>query len=174
MVELYFKNLYLSSVISKPHSTWNEQGKTCRLCDLLDWTLQKWNQNLVRYPEAVTQKCSVNKVFLKMSQNSQENTFVRASFLIKLLVKKETLAHVFSSEFCEFLTLFSQSNSERLNHYSRISSVSERLERWFWIPKMDLFGKIYFSCLTRRLFKKARSSHQEVFCKNFTKFRRYL
>ena len=33
--------------------------------------------------EAVTQKCSVKKVFLKISQNSQENTCVRASFLIK-------------------------------------------------------------------------------------------
>ena len=30
------------------------------------------------------QRCSVKKVFLEISQNSQENTFVRASFLIKL------------------------------------------------------------------------------------------
>ena len=34
--------------------------------------------------EAVAQKCSLKKVFLKISQNSQENTCVRASFLIKL------------------------------------------------------------------------------------------
>ena len=34
--------------------------------------------------EAVVQKCSVNKIFLEISQNSQENTCNRVSFLIKL------------------------------------------------------------------------------------------
>ena len=34
--------------------------------------------------EAVVQKCSVKKVFLEISQNSQENTCATASFLIKL------------------------------------------------------------------------------------------
>ena len=38
------------------------------------------------YLEAVTQRCSVKKVFLKISQNSQENTCARVSFLIKLQV----------------------------------------------------------------------------------------
>ena len=45
------------------------------------------------------------KVFLEVSQNLQENTRARASFLIKLqacnFIKKETLARVFSSEHCE-------------------------------------------------------------------------
>ena len=36
--------------------------------------------------EAVVRKCSVKKVFLEISQNSQENTCARASFLIKLKV----------------------------------------------------------------------------------------
>ena len=35
-----------------------------------------------------------------MLQNSQENTCARVSFLIKLQAKKETLAQVFSCEFC--------------------------------------------------------------------------
>ena len=35
-------------------------------------------------PEAVAQICSVKKVFLEISQNSQENTCARVSFLIKL------------------------------------------------------------------------------------------
>ena len=41
------------------------------------------------------------------TQNSQENTFARVSFLIKLqaqvcnFIKKETLEQVFSCEFCE-------------------------------------------------------------------------
>ena len=34
--------------------------------------------------EAVVQTCSVKKVFLEISQNSQENTCPRVSFLIKL------------------------------------------------------------------------------------------
>ena len=32
--------------------------------------------------EAVVRRCSVKRVFLKISQNSQENTYDRASFLI--------------------------------------------------------------------------------------------
>ena len=39
-------------------------------------------------------------VFLEILQNSRENTCARVSFLIKFL-KKETLAQVFSCEFCE-------------------------------------------------------------------------
>ena len=34
--------------------------------------------------EAVVQTCSLKKVFLEISQNSQENTCARVSFLIKL------------------------------------------------------------------------------------------
>ena len=53
--------------------------------------------------------CSVKKVFLEISQNSQENTSTSVSLLIKMqvpasacnFIKKETLAQVFSFEFCE-------------------------------------------------------------------------
>ena len=57
--------------------------------------------------KAVTQRCSVKKVFLEISQNSQENTCARVSLLINLqaevcnFIKKDTLALVFSSEFCK-------------------------------------------------------------------------
>ena len=49
----------------------------------------------------------VKKVFLKISQNSQEKICARVSFLINF-VTKETLAQVFSCEFCEIFknTLF--------------------------------------------------------------------
>ena len=46
------------------------------------------------------QRCSVKKVFLKISQNSWENACTRVSFLIKV-AGQENLAQVFSSEFCE-------------------------------------------------------------------------
>ena len=56
--------------------------------------------------EAVTRSCSVKKVFLKVSQNSQKNTCARVSFLIKLqtsgnFIEKEALEQVLSYEFCE-------------------------------------------------------------------------
>ena len=47
------------------------------------------------------------KAFLKISQNSQESTCARVSFLIKLqgsafnFITKKTLAQLFSCEFCE-------------------------------------------------------------------------
>ena len=55
-------------------------------------------------PEVVFRWCFAKKLFLEISQNSQENTCDRGSFLIKLQAggfKKETLAQVFSCEFCE-------------------------------------------------------------------------
>ena len=59
------------------------------------------------HAEAVTRRCSVKKVFLEISQNSQKNACVRVSFLIKLqasacnFIKKEALAQVFPREFCQ-------------------------------------------------------------------------
>ena len=51
--------------------------------------------------EAVVQRCSVKKLFLKILKNSQESTCARVSLLIKLqtsgnFIKKEALAQVFS------------------------------------------------------------------------------
>ena len=56
------------------------------------------------HSEAVVRRCSVKKVFLEISQNSQENACFRDSFLIKLqanFIKKESLAQVFSCKFCK-------------------------------------------------------------------------
>ena len=66
---------------------------------------------IVLYTEAVVRRCSVKKVFLEMSQNSQENTCARVAFLILLqaevcnFIKKETLAEVFSVNFVKFLRI---------------------------------------------------------------------
>ena len=52
----------------------------------------------------VAKKCSVKKVFLEISQNSQENTSARATFFFRSepcnFIKKENQAQVFSFEFC--------------------------------------------------------------------------
>ena len=67
--------------------------------------LTKYWELVIKLSQAVARGCSVKKVFLDISQNSQENTCARVSFLIKLqveacnFIKKETLAQVF---FCEF------------------------------------------------------------------------
>ena len=62
---------------------------------------------LLERAEVVGKRCSVKQVFLEISQNSQENTCVRVSFVIKLqasdcnFIKKEIPTQVFSCEFCK-------------------------------------------------------------------------
>ena len=51
--------------------------------------------------EAVVWRCSKKKVFLEISQNLQENTCATEPFLIINDIKKDSLAQVFSCEFCE-------------------------------------------------------------------------
>ena len=83
--------------------------------------------------EAVAQKYSVKKIFLEISQNSQENTCTRVS-LSKLqagacnFIKKETLAQVFSSEFCEV--------SKNTFSYGRPPVAASEM-KWFWIWKRN-------------------------------------
>ena len=50
--------------------------------------------------EAAIRGAQWRKVLLEISQNSQENTCARVSFLIKLQAQ-ETLAQMFSCEFCK-------------------------------------------------------------------------
>ena len=45
----------------------------------------------IQHSEAVVQMCSVKKMFLEISQNSQENTYARDSFLIKLQASGQAL-----------------------------------------------------------------------------------
>ena len=57
----------------------------------------------MKQTEAATGGVLWKKVFLEISQSSQESTCARDSFLIKLhawnFIKKESLARVYSSEF---------------------------------------------------------------------------
>ena len=88
--------------------------KELQACNFIEETLPLWS-------EATTRGVLWKKVFLEISQNSQEDTCARVSFLINLqapacnLIKKETLAEVFSCKFPKFLrTTFSQNTSGRL------------------------------------------------------------
>ena len=55
--------------------------------------------------KAVAQRCSAKKVFSKISQNSQENTRVRASFFLRpaALLKKRLWHRCFPRDFTKFL-----------------------------------------------------------------------
>ena len=48
------------------------------------------------FTKAVVWRCSLKKVFLKISQNSQENTCVRVYFLIKLQASGKISKNTFS------------------------------------------------------------------------------
>ena len=95
----------------------------CPFFSLYTWH-KKWNCKLfgnVKFPcswnslksaEAVVRRCSVKKVLLEISQNSKENTCVRASFLTKLeawglrpatLLKKKLWHDCFPLNFAKFL-----------------------------------------------------------------------
>ena len=66
----------------------------------------------VVFTEAVAKKFSVKTLFLKISQNSQENTCGRTSFLKKLqasacnFIEKEGLAQVYPVNFAKILKTF--------------------------------------------------------------------
>ena len=68
--ENFFSTISWNTVSGSFHETWN--------------TFMKYFYFSIQNSEAVFQTCSVKKVFLEISQNSQENTYTRVSFLIKL------------------------------------------------------------------------------------------
>ena len=72
-------------------------------------TIQVWSI-LDTGPEAAAKRCAVKKVFLEISQNSQENTCARVSFFNKVaglrpatLLKKRLWNRCFPANFTKFL-----------------------------------------------------------------------
>ena len=66
------------------------------------WYRTDWSKG------GLTQRCSVKRVFLEISQNLQENNCVRGSASACKFIKKKTLVQVFSCEFCKtFKEIFS-------------------------------------------------------------------
>ena len=126
--------------------------KTCRKSKPLGKKIWRNAQALKsKKAEAVAQRCSVKKVFLEISQNSQENTCakvyfliklqadtcVRVSFLIKLqaaciFIKKETLAQVF---FCEFWEI----SKNTFFYRTPLVAASEKVQ--------GIFGETFISAL---------------------------
>ena len=79
----------------------------CMPSVLFDSVYQNTKKNIEALVRSSHRRCSIKKVFLEISQNSQENTCPTASFLINLqaktcsFIKKETLAQMFRCKFCE-------------------------------------------------------------------------
>ena len=98
--------------------------------------------------EAFAQRCSVKKVFLEILQRSQENTCARVCNFIK----EETLAQVFSCEFCEISNNFFFYRTPRMaaskfNHFKETIKNFQRIferhstESGFW----DVFEEMIFT-----------------------------
>ena len=88
-----------------PDNSRNKMSNAClALCQI---SMMKLFENLrccmTVVLEAVIRRCSVKKVFLKISQNSQENTCATVPFFFQtcIFIKKETLTHVFCCKFCD-------------------------------------------------------------------------
>ena len=103
---------------------------------------------------------SLKKLFLKISQNSQENTCARASFLIKVFLHR-----CFPVNFANFLrTPFLQNTSGRLlrkhveNCYIKRHHVYFNLLWLFWISlSMNIFFLIIVSFII--VTRQARALH---------------
>ena len=83
------------------------------------------------YEEAVAQTCSVKRVFLEISQNSQENTCARVSFLIKLQAPPATLLNrtpLVAASVCYCLIVYSFSIVTELIINFCLHSLARRLQ----------------------------------------------
>ena len=89
--------------------------------------------------EAVVRMCSVKKLFLEISQNSQENTCDRVSCLINLQAKacnfiiKEILAQVLCCEFCEISknTFFYRTPPVAASLVSTVTLQNQKINNFF-------------------------------------------
>ena len=81
------------------------------------------------FPQAGAQRCSVKKEFLKISQNSQTCNFIT----------KETLAQVFSSEFCEI-------SKNTFSYRTPLVAVSEanNFNKYFSTITLDIHSSIRY------------------------------
>ena len=88
--------------------------KLVKGCEIIYTNTQIKNGALINmnlgHSEAIARRCSIKMMLLKFLQNSQENTCVRVSFLIKLqvsasvtLLKKRLWHSCFPVNFAKFL-----------------------------------------------------------------------
>ena len=107
-------HIYCSSTLIKTsnkekHQDWRLMNMAAKnkVTHTKSGTMRTISKQLTHYSEAVTRSSSVNKVFLKIRQNSQQNTCTIFSFLIKkrpaILFKKRLWKWCFPLNFAKFL-----------------------------------------------------------------------
>ena len=120
------------------------------------------------------------KVFLKISQNSQENSCARVSFLIELqawgteALKKETLVQVISCQFCKIsentffyrTPLVAASGQLSFNWKNRHLLASNKLHDITWTPHKLNFS--FYAKLTSHLKSFQRKLIFSLFYTLFT------
>ena len=97
------------------HVLVNLQKTTELMCRYCAWCINLFKKNTwttlvevnhVLFSETVSRRCFIKKLFLKISQNSQENNRAGVSFLIKLkpanLLKKRLRHRCFPMNFVKF------------------------------------------------------------------------
>ena len=111
-----------------------------------------WERLLLRKLEAVVQKCSVKKVFLEISQNSQENTCARVSFLqMKRWNQKAKNAKMESIQCNACLAITGAiRGTSREKIYQELGLESLQLRPWY--RKLCLFYKVFKNQHPKYLF----------------------
>ena len=126
IILLFIKPCYLNNTVPVFNNTWGSSlckksvqdsifilslNRICRLHEICDHSVVSFDVSqivLLKTSEAATRGVLCKQVFLEISQNLQENPYVRLSFLItlqasglKATLLKYTLALVFSCKFCK-------------------------------------------------------------------------
>ena len=130
-----------------------------------------WDDTIYNVGRSNHRGCSIKKLFLKISQNSQENTCVGVSFLTMLhalvcnFTEKEMLPQLFSCEFCEILSTPSLQNTSR--QLFLFCSLFLGLSS-FYPFHISLFYQGFLStALMRslpRVFSRSASNYQTIHC----------
>ena len=123
------------------------------------WKLKVKNRSgcmlTVNVSETVAQRCSIKKVLLKISQNSQKSTCIVVSSFIKLhawpeacnFIKKETPTQIFFHELCEVFKV------------ARVINLKQDFTEWFFnnlVIIIKLYKIRYLSLNKALLFQSTR------------------
>ena len=128
--------LVINGLSFKCETSWLAQEASCLSSSIYLQPKTKLKKSFKNIPEAVAQTCTVKKVFLEVSQNSQENTCGRGSILIELQ------ASVFNSLFP--IIKVGLSPSKNILVICLIESPSKVMKNAFYfILKAPLVHKIF-------------------------------
>ena len=124
------------------HTPWKHHKTLGIEISGIKW-VKPFRQN--RCPEAVVRRCSVKKVFFKISQNSKENTFARV-FFNKAAGLFNQFVPRFNTSFATFPWLYIPATYGNL-----IPNTLSKLKRFNWQKSIIDKKHSYFSLNRRRM-----------------------